>query len=198
MSASRGRRLVFFGLVAVLLLAVFHQQILYSLGAMLVSAGPPQKADMVVVLGGDWKGTRILKAAELVREGYAQTALVSGSAHVYGRFESDLAIDFAVAKGFPREGFIPAYQANLNTVQEARNDLRVARARGVHRILLVTSEFHTGRAGRIFRREGRDMEIAVVAADTPEWHHGRWWTDREGQKIWLSEFAKTIADFFRI
>ncbi|HYA16066.1 MAG TPA: YdcF family protein [Bryobacteraceae bacterium] len=198
MSASRGRRLVFFGLVAVLLLAVFHQQILYGLGAMLVSAGPPQKADMVVVLGGDWKGTRILKAAELVREGYAPRVLVSGSPNIYGHLESEVAVDFITAKGFPREDFIPTSDRNLNTVQEARNDLRLARARGVHRILLVTSEFHTGRAGRIFRREGRDMEIVVVAADTPEWHHGRWWTDREGQKIWLGEFEKTIADFFRI
>jgi uncharacterized SAM-binding protein YcdF (DUF218 family) len=198
MNASRRRWLVLFGLFLILLIAIFNQQILYGLGAMLVSAGPPQKADLIIVLGGDWHGDRILKAAELVREGYAPKVLVSGSAQVYGRFESDLAIDFAVRKGYARENLIPTNDQNLNTVQEARNDLGQARARGAHRVIVVTSEFHTARSARIFRREAHGLEFVMVAADTPEWHHGEWWKDREGQKIWLAEFEKTIADFFRI
>ncbi|MBZ5602215.1 MAG: YdcF family protein, partial [Acidobacteriia bacterium] len=63
---------------AVLLAAVFHTAILTALGSYLVKAGPPQKADIVIVLAGDASGHRILKAAQLVREGYASKVVVSG------------------------------------------------------------------------------------------------------------------------
>ena len=42
------------------------------------------------------------------------------------------------------------------------------------------------------------MEIHVVASDTPFWDHGMWWKNREGQKIWLTEAMKTVADWLRI
>ena len=39
-----------------------------AMGRFLVETQPPEKADMIVVLGGDWYGNRILKAAELVKQ----------------------------------------------------------------------------------------------------------------------------------
>jgi uncharacterized SAM-binding protein YcdF (DUF218 family) len=198
MNAKRGRWLVFSALLVLILIGVFRNQILWSLGAMLVNAGPPQKADIVVVLGGDWEGNRILKGAELVREGYAPRVLLSGSGGMYGHYECDLAVEYAASKGYPRDEFIPLHYSALNTVDETRADIRELHKLGVHRVLLVTSEFHTARAGRIFRREAEDMEVHVVASPTPEWENGYWWKEREGRKTWLSEFEKTIADFFRI
>ena len=85
---------------------VFHTAILAALGGYLVSAGPPEKADIVVVLGGDSSGNRILKAAELVRAGYAPRVLVSGPAGIYGFHESDLAIPFAEKAGYPASYFL--------------------------------------------------------------------------------------------
>lgn len=200
MNVSRGRRLVLIGLSVIVLAVIFNQQILYALGSMLVDAGPPHKADIIIVLGGDSDGGRIMKAAELMREGYAPRVLVSGVADIYGRTESDLAIDFAVSKGAPRERFVPLYESNLSTTDEVSNDLREALARGAHSILVVTSEYHSRRSSRIFRREssGMGVQVFMVASDTPAWGHGKWWHSREGQKLWLVEFEKTIADFLRI
>jgi uncharacterized SAM-binding protein YcdF (DUF218 family) len=199
------RRLAIFGAIAICaaaLLLVFSNRVLWSLGAMLDNSEPPQKADMIVVIGGDPRGNRILKAAELVREGYAPKVLVSGGGAYYGRHESDLAIDFAVEHYCPRDEFIPLRYPALSTVDEAAADIRQLRHLGVHKYLLVTSEYHTARAGRIFRREGRregaGLEMHTVSAPDPYWQNGEWWKSREGRKLWFLEFAKTIADWFRI
>ena len=71
------------------------------LGYLLIHDDGPAKADMAVVLAGDFYGHRIEKAAELVRAGYVPAALVSGPAGMYGNYESDLAIPYIVRKGYP-------------------------------------------------------------------------------------------------
>src|ERR1039458_2414649 len=78
--------------VGLVLLVLFHATVLAALGSFLVKAGPPQKADIVVVLAGDGFGNRILKAAELVKQGWAPKVLVSGPDGNYGNHECDWAI----------------------------------------------------------------------------------------------------------
>ncbi|HEX4273875.1 MAG TPA: YdcF family protein [Bryobacteraceae bacterium] len=153
---------------------------------------------MIVVLGGDEKGNRILHAAELAREGYAPKVLVSGIESVYGRHESDLAIDYAVSRGYPREIFIPFRYSPLNTRDEARADATELRRLGVHKYLLVTSVYHSARASRDFRREGQGLEMHPSPAQEPWWHNGQWWKNREGRKIWFNETLKTMADYLGI
>jgi uncharacterized SAM-binding protein YcdF (DUF218 family) len=172
----------------------FSDPILYGLGAILVNGEKPQKADIVVVIGGDYKGNRITKGAELVREGYAPKVLASGSGGMYGMFESDLEIGYAVGRGYPRDSFISVQFPALSTVDEARIVIAKMRQLGVHKYLLVTSDYHTARAGRVFRRQGRDLEEHTIAAPDPAWNNGRWWTSREGRKLWLYETLKTMTD----
>ena len=50
------------------------------LGEFLVHTETPSHADVIVVLAGDPSGHRILRAAELVKQGYASKVLVSGPA----------------------------------------------------------------------------------------------------------------------
>jgi uncharacterized SAM-binding protein YcdF (DUF218 family) len=176
-------------------LFVFRDSILYSLGAVLTSAGPPQKADIAIVLAGDYKGNRVLTAARLCQEGYVPKVLVSGPDGSYGAFESDRAIEFAVKHGYPANEFIGFHHSATSTVLEARAVIPELRRLGVHSYLLVTSDYHTARAGRIFRREGRDLEEHTVLAADPDWDHGYWWRDREGRKLWLYEALKTVGDY---
>jgi hypothetical protein len=51
-------------------------------------------------------GNRILTAGDLVRQGLAPKALISGPSEIYGQFESDLAIPFAVRRGYPASDFV--------------------------------------------------------------------------------------------
>jgi uncharacterized SAM-binding protein YcdF (DUF218 family) len=177
---------------------IFSSRILWSLGAVLYNSEPPQKSDMIVAIGGDEGGNRILRAAELAREGYAPKVLVSGIGSMYGRHECDLAVDYAVRSGYPREMFIPFYYAALNTRDEARADITEMKRRGVHKYLLVTSVYHSARASRAFRRESQGLEMRSVPAPDRWWTNGEWWKNREGRKIWLTETLKTIADYVGI
>jgi uncharacterized SAM-binding protein YcdF (DUF218 family) len=160
---------------------------------MLVDTQPPFQADMIEVLGGDWFGNRILEAARLARAGYAPYVLVSGSDYLYGNYESDMAVPFAVKHGYDEKMFIKLLQPVTSTMEEAQAVVPELRRRGVKRLIVVTSEFHTARAGRIFRTVAPEMEIRMVAApDTLHWDN--WWTDREGRKTFLYEWLKTMAN----
>ena len=66
--------------------------------------------------------------------------------------------------------------------------------RGYKKILLVTSNYHTRRAGEIFRRQAHgSVAIVVVAAPDEFYVPDTWWHHRQAQKIFLNEWEKTVA-----
>ena len=184
--------------VLLLLLAATHSWWLAALGRMLVRDEGPARADIALVLAGDWDGNRILRAAELVKQGYVPDALVSGPRTVYGHFECDLEIPFAVAHGYPESWFIRAPNESHSTREEAADILPILRRRGVHHLLLVTSDYHTARAARVYRAAAPDLDIRVVAAPDQYFTPDGWWKNREGQKNFLIEWLKTAANVFGI
>lgn len=179
----------------VLLAVVFHAQVLGALGAYLVQADPPQKADAALVLAGDGWGYRILTAAQLDRDGFVPKVLVSGPDGAYGNHECDLAIPFAVKHGYPESYFVHMEHSARSTVSEAQAVLPVIRQMGLKRIIVVTSNFHTRRAGRIFRRLAPGLTILVVAAPDESFTANGWWHNRDGQKTFVVEWEKTLANW---
>ncbi len=181
----------------VVLLVLFHTAILAALGNFLVKAEPPQKVDLIVVLAGDGFGRRILKAGELLQQGYATQALVSGPDGNYGRYECDLAIPFAVKAGDPESYFLHFEHHARSTVEESTALAKRLREMGVKRVMLVTSNYHTRRAGKIFRRAVPDLDVVVVSAPDKYFNPDNWWKDREASKIFLLEWVKTVAEWCR-
>jgi uncharacterized SAM-binding protein YcdF (DUF218 family) len=185
--------------IAVLVLAGFLTRSwwLPAAGYALIHDDGPAKADIAVVLGGDFYGHRIERAAQLVREGYVPAVLVSGPPGFYGRHECDFAIPYIVSRGYPAEWFIPLPHEALSTKEEAAVVLAALRRRGVHSFLLVTSDFHTGRSARIFRTaepaNGGGPSMRVVAAPDEHFRAGSWWLTRESQKVVFFEWCKTFA-----
>lgn len=170
-----------------------------GVGTFLVQAGAPRKADVILVLAGDWSGARVLKAAELAREGWAPQVMVSGAGLHFGQWESELAIEMAGNSGYPRSLFISVPSQDHSTREEAVTMLREMRRRGVKRVLLVTSDTHTRRAARIYRGMGQGIEVAgVVASPSPGFRLETWWREREGRKAVFLEWSKTVAEWFGI
>ena len=66
--------------------------------------------------------------------------------------------------GYDERYFVRLRYPALSTKDEARAVIPELRRRHVKRYILVTSEFHTERAGRIFRAAGPDLELHVVAS----------------------------------
>jgi uncharacterized SAM-binding protein YcdF (DUF218 family) len=181
--------------VLALLFLLFHAPILTALGSYLVKAGPPEKADVIVVLAGDGFGRRVLKAAELAKEGYASKVLVSGPDGNYGNFECDLAIPFAVKAGYPESMFVHLEHRSRSTTEEIRVIQAKMHEMGAKRILVVTSTFHTRRAGKLFHRVAPEFEVIVVASEDEYFRPDNWWKDRQAQKIFLLEWMKTVAEY---
>jgi uncharacterized SAM-binding protein YcdF (DUF218 family) len=171
---------------------------LAALGRYLVRAEPAVPADMIVVLAGDFTGNRILTAADLVRRGIAPKALVSGPSGAYGLHESDLAIQFAVRHGYPPIYFIALPNDARSTRDEAAMILAALDQRHVHRVDIVTSDYHTRRAGAIFRAQSHGLEIHMVAAPDQYFTANGWWENREGRKTFLLEWLKTVAGWFKM
>lgn len=156
-------------------------------------AEAPVPADIVVVLAGDFSGNRVLLGGDLVRRGLASKALVSGPSGAYGFNESDLAIQFAVHHGYPESYFINLPNHSRSTKSEADDVLGELKKRNARRIDIVTSNFHTRRAGNIYRAKAPDLEIHMVAAPDLYFTPDGWWKDRDARKTFLIEWMKTVA-----
>jgi len=182
----------------VLLALLFHNLVLSGLGAFLVKAEPPEKADIALVLAGDMEGSRILAAAQLVRSGFVPKVAVSGPSGIYGYHECDLAIPFAVKAGYPASYFIHLEHDARSTKEEAAATIPRLRQFGVHKVLLVTSNYHTRRAGKIFRAAAPDLQFVVVAAPDPNFTTSGWWHNRQGEKTAFIEWIKTVTEPFGI
>ena len=186
--------LIFLGLLAAA--ALTRPLWLGALGAFLIDADSPAHADYAVVLAGDSYGHRVIEGGELVRQGYVRKALVSGPLTCYGMAESDMAVNFAVSKGYPADYFIKFPHHATSTREEAQVILPELRKLGAHSYLLVTSDYHTRRAGRFFRRVSGGLDMRVIAAPDEYFRWNSWWRNREGQKIFCLEWTKTVISIF--
>ena len=197
MALFRTRKTPFIILAALIVVAVITRTLwLGALGAFLIQADQPAHADYAVVLGGDAWGHRIIKGAELVRQGFVRKALISGPPGCYGIVESELAVNFAVKKGYPADYFVQFPHRALSTQAEARVLVPELRRLGAHSFLLVTSDYHTRRAGHYFRQLADGLDMCVIAAPDEYFRWNSWWRNREAQKIFYMEWSKTVASLF--
>jgi uncharacterized SAM-binding protein YcdF (DUF218 family) len=184
------------GVLLVLIAAVWllRAPLLTMAGALLVKDDGPRKADAILVLGGDDSGARIIKAAQLATQGYASYVLVSGPPNLLGH-DSDGTIEFARRNGYPetlfRAVWLPA--GTDSTRSEATFLGSYLRTHAIHSVLLVTSNFHSRRAARLWRKQAPWIGVTVVAAADPSFTPDGWWKTRTGQKVFLLEWTKTMA-----
>lgn len=150
------------------------------------------------MLAGDYSGNRIVMAGDLVRRGFASKALVSGPSGAYGMHESDLAIPYAVRHGYSESYFVALPNDGRSTREEAADVLAALNKQRAHRIDIVTSDYHTRRAGNIYHALAPNLEIHMVAAPDQNFSPDGWWKNREGRKTFLLEWMKTASSWFGI
>jgi uncharacterized SAM-binding protein YcdF (DUF218 family) len=87
-----------------------------------------------------------------------------------------------------------------STEQEAQAIMRCIEQRGWHSIIVVTSNFHSRRAGMIWRRTWKGVRPAVHiwvdGVDDPLFRPKGWWRHREYAKTWFFEMTKLIWTSF--
>jgi uncharacterized SAM-binding protein YcdF (DUF218 family) len=185
-----GKLLSLFLIVILLLgLYLFRRPILRWAGEWWIVEDAPFRAEAIVVLGDDnHAGDRAARAAELYREGWAPVVVASGRwlrpyASIAELMERDLA-----DRGVPREAILRFPSPTASTYEEAQAVARLARERRWRRLNIVTSNYHTRRAGYIFRKTlGPAFELRIVGADDSDYDPRVWWHHRSSAKAFFHE-----------
>lgn len=179
-SQSRFRRRAILGLIALLVaFAVLPGLGLLVAPALLCVAALPQKADVIILLGGD-DGSRVAGAAALFKAGWAPNVIMTGENEIYRRE--------LIQSGVPEASIWVDSQAH-STAENAQFSIRIMRAHGCKSALMVTSWYHTRRAVHCFQHYAPDLVFYVQPT----------WQSKEVARNWgspgltiLKEYPKMI------
>jgi uncharacterized SAM-binding protein YcdF (DUF218 family) len=152
----------------------------------------PERSDVIVVLAGE-TDRRPARALELLRQGYGRRVVmdVPATARVFDSTEVALAGQWV--QHLPQAAAIAICPTRGLSTQDEAHDVEkcLAREEG-SRILLVTSDFHTRRAGSVFRHEIREKSFATAAAYDETQFGTRWWTHRQWAKTLVDEWLRLL------
>ena len=178
-----------FSRVVILLLIVVG---LASQAARFRVVDDPQKSDAVVVLAGETK-VRPARALALLRQGMAPHVFLDAEVRdeIFGQRLTDLAQRYVDSLPEAKQVFVCPI-TGLSTNAESDDVNRCLQSAGAHKVLIVTSEFHTRRARMIFRRRLPQYQFSVAAAYDSNQFGMAWWSHREWAKVTLDEWMKLV------
>ena len=175
-----------------LILALFVFLIFVSFSGRFLTINAPAKAEVVVVIAGETE-RRPQRGLELLSQNYAPQMLldVPAGTTIYAWTQVDLAQKYV--NGLPQANQIKVCPINgLSTKEEALNVGKCMQAFTGHKILLVTSDFHTRRALDTFSRELPNYNFSIAAAYDSREFGVQWWQHRQWAKTNLLEFSKLV------
>ena len=153
----------------------------------------PEKSDAILVLAGETYNRPML-ALDLLERGYAPRIVmdVPAAERIYQWTAPELAQRWV--QGLPQANSISICPIHgLSTRDESHEaENCMARAGGVHKVLIVTSDFHTRRARSVFQHEIPGLEFNIAAAHNPAEFGVLWWRQREWAKTNLYEWMRLI------
>jgi len=165
---------------------------LASQAARFLVVDKPEKSDAIVVLAGETK-IRPARALELLRQGVALRVLMDAETRdlIYDQRLTDIARKYV--NGLPDANRVSVCPVvGFSTNAETDDVSRCLQSLGAHRVLIVTSDYHTRRALMIFRHRLPQYQFNVAAARNPEEFGEAWWTNREWAKTVFDEWSKLL------
>lgn len=179
--------------VLVCLAVVFIVGAIFA-GRLLIS-DHPQPSDVIVVLAGDSQDERYRRGMELLRAGYGQHLFLDASSDssYFGRTPAEYAEAFLKqdAKEMSAQVSVCPFEED-STLSETQYVARCLGPFHPHKILLVTSDWHTARARSIFRHKLPQYEWSVAAAHDVRIFGAQWWRHREWAKTTFQEWLKVV------
>lgn len=133
---------------------------------LMLVADPPRRADAIVVLGGGVvdeelprHGTtaRLVHGLRLHRRGYAPLVILTGGNPLDPRVPESAVMERVAGELGVKPDVLIVETVADRTATQGEAVARIARARGIRSVLLVTSPEHSFRATRVFRKTGLDV-----------------------------------------
>lgn len=186
-------------LMIALALWVFRFPLLRAIGDLLIKNDKIHHADAIYVLGGA-SVDRGNAAAELMKNRSAPVAFCTGEnipQSLLGEglllTEGRLTTNVMLRNGVLEEQVFPI-EKGTSTWDESHIILDHARKIPADTIILVTTDFHSRRVGRVFRAPFRKSGITVMVHGAPSstYDAKRWWESEEGLLMVNNEYVKSI------
>lgn len=189
-----GQRLLWGALV--LLVVVLTAPVgLAALGRALIADDPLHPADAILVLSGESReGDRVQHAVELYKQGLAPLLVLSGTSVGFRTHEAEIMKRHAEYLGVPPDRILIVKHDSDSTKEEAEAVMPVLQREGLKEVILVTSNYHTARAKRIFVKAAGPGGPRFLAspADDGLFDPDGWWTRRRHAKTFVYEAVKTV------
>lgn len=198
------KKAVFAATLALALILLLTVGFIYA-GSLLVVEVPPQRADVGLVLAGNFG--RAMYAADLYQQGFIPRIWISRperEKHLaqldalgvpYPRQE-EISRAVLLKKGVPDDRIEVIGDGAISTIAEARLVTGLIEKRPeIHSLLLITSRFHVRRAEAIFHhvlRPRSDIEVLAVGTPYDGFVADRWWNDRDSARQVFLETAKLL------
>ncbi len=181
-----------FSRLLVLLLVMVAMVVLARHAARFLVVDEPKTSDAIVVLAGE-TNVRPARALELLHQGLAPHVFLDAETRdrIYDQQLVEIAQRYVNGLGEGNRITVCPI-AGFSTLAEADDAARCLQSIGAHRVLIVTSEFHTRRALLIFRHRLPQYQFSVAAARNPAQFGEAWWTNREWAKTTFDEWLKTV------
>lgn len=177
--------------VSVVVIGLLAFLLLTTSGRFLV-IDHPQKSDVVVVLAGETE-RRPQRGLELFSQGLAARLIldVPADTQIYQWNQFELAQEYV--KGLPQAAAISLCPIHARSTKGETQDVsRCLNAIDAHRVLLVTSDFHTRRTLSTFKRMLPQYDFSVTAALDQREFGTKWWQRRQWAKVNFDEWLRLM------
>jgi uncharacterized SAM-binding protein YcdF (DUF218 family) len=199
----RAFRRILFGLIVIAAFIIGIRIAMPFIGQRLVRSDPLVHSDLIVVLGS-FQLDRTLEAGMLYREGWApRIMLLRAPDVVRDSLQKQLGIRVPVfvdiqrdalrQMGVPANAILESSDTQESTRTEAEAVADYAREHGLKRLMIVTSAYHTGRAGSLFdRAAAKAFEVVVRPTRYEHPYPDRWWRHHSDRSDVVLEYLKTV------
>jgi len=153
----------------------------------------PEKADVLVILGGD-DGLRVSKGGDLYKEGYAKYILLTGiDSRYYSPAHPNWRERRLIERGVPRK-YILVDTWSETSWEEAENTSELMDKKGWKSALVVSDPPHMLRLNKTWKKAfaGTDKRFRLVATNPEWWDPLFWWRNPISYRFVLSEIKKNI------
>jgi uncharacterized SAM-binding protein YcdF (DUF218 family) len=184
-------------LVGVAIISAAILSLLLSIGYYLSPQSSLQISDAIVAISGGDTQARTTEAIKLYDQGWSKHIIFSGAAFDPISPSNALVMAKAAeAAGVPSSA-ITIESNSMDTAENAVDVGRIIKAKGYHKIILVTSPYHQRRASILFKRSvGPDVVVLNQSSIDPAWRRSDWWATSYSTDLTLSELAKTLYEIF--
>lgn len=195
----RKKKLLIAIVIIILILILIHPIYLRAIGNSVIVSNKLRKSDAILVLSGDNpNGDRVRDGVKLLKAKWANIIVLSGNNIAWQTNLADVMEKQALYLGVSKKDIIKVRHKADSTLEESQAIVKILKKRGISKVILVTSNFHSRRAARIISRGFNGKVEFIVYAVKDKYYYpdpSNWWKSRIQVKTLFFELVKTIWSF---